>query len=211
MMLFSTWQYCTDPATGCSQTTNFNDVTNRRSGRCARRSRSPSGVPSHSRMAHLSVRRRRSSRKRSLPTAWAQKRSNVPIKTSRRLELAPIWSQISAPTISITYVANPHYREAGKPFFQTVVLKGGGDAEFGGARGAANRRSRLCLEPASDAASSVADGSRRRLVTVVSAFGTQVERIILNQTNPDPALGDMRSVWAADGSNAHPFLTNPAV
>ncbi len=47
--------------------------------------------------------------------------------------------------------------------------------------------------------------------TVISAFGTQVERIILNQTNPDPALGDKRSVWSADGSNAHPFLTNPAV
>ncbi len=46
---------------------------------------------------------------------------------------------------------------------------------------------------------------------VVSAFGTQVERIILNQTNPDPSLGDKRSVWEADGSNAHPFLTNPAV
>jgi peptide/nickel transport system substrate-binding protein len=49
------------------------------------------------------------------------------------------------------------------------------------------------------------------LGTVVVAFGTSVERIHLNQTNADPALGpDMRSVYA-DGTNPHPFLTDPMV
>jgi peptide/nickel transport system substrate-binding protein len=47
--------------------------------------------------------------------------------------------------------------------------------------------------------------------TIMSVYGTAVERIMINQANPDPALGDNRSVWAEDGSNNHPFLTNPAV
>jgi peptide/nickel transport system substrate-binding protein len=33
---------------------------------------------------------------------------------------------------------------------------------------------------------------------------------MLNQTNPDPALGDNRSEWMG-GTNPHPFLTDPAV
>jgi peptide/nickel transport system substrate-binding protein len=32
--------------------------------------------------------------------------------------------------------------------------------------------------------------------TVMSAFGTSVERIEVNFTNPDPALGDKRSTVA---------------
>ena len=42
--------------------------------------------------------------------------------------------------------------------------------------------------------------------TIVTAFSDSVERIILNQTNPDPALGDDRSEYL-DGGNPHPFLT----
>ena len=35
--------------------------------------------------------------------------------------------------------------------------------------------------------------------------------MLLNQTNPDPDLGDARSVWEEGNPNAHPFLTNPTV
>ena len=41
---------------------------------------------------------------------------------------------------------------------------------------------------------------------VVVAFSGLVERIVVNQTNPDPALGDDRSEYL-DGQNPHPFLT----
>ena len=44
------------------------------------------------------------------------------------------------------------------------------------------------------------------LGTVVVAFTSLVERIVVNQTNPDPALGDNRSEYL-DGQNPHPFLT----
>ena len=39
---------------------------------------------------------------------------------------------------------------------------------------------------------------------VISAFGTLVERLHVNQTDPDPALGDERSTAA----HPHPFLTD---
>jgi len=45
---------------------------------------------------------------------------------------------------------------------------------------------------------------------ILTGYGTSVERIHLNQTNPDPALGENRSEYM-DGTNPHPFLTIPAV
>jgi peptide/nickel transport system substrate-binding protein len=110
----------------------------------------------------------------------------------------------------VTYVPNPNYREEGKPFFARVVLKGGGDAESaaravletGEADYAWNLQVAFTILQQMEAAG---------LGTIVTAYGTSVERIMINQTNPDPALGDMRSVWVEDGSNAHPFLTDPAV
>ena len=41
---------------------------------------------------------------------------------------------------------------------------------------------------------------------VVSAFSSLVERIVLNQTNPDSSLGEDRSEYL-NGANPHPFLT----
>ena len=40
----------------------------------------------------------------------------------------------------------------------------------------------------------------------MSAFPSLVERIVLNQTNPDRSLGEDRSEYL-DGANPHPFLT----
>ena len=40
----------------------------------------------------------------------------------------------------------------------------------------------------------------------LSAFASDIERIAVNQTSPDPALGDDRSEYLA-GANPHPFLT----
>ena len=41
---------------------------------------------------------------------------------------------------------------------------------------------------------------------MVVAFTSLVERIVVNQTNPDPALGDDRSEYL-EGQNPHPFLS----
>jgi peptide/nickel transport system substrate-binding protein len=46
---------------------------------------------------------------------------------------------------------------------------------------------------------------------VVVSFGPGVERLMVNFTNPDPALGDNRSKWTPDNEFAHPFLSDYAV
>jgi peptide/nickel transport system substrate-binding protein len=110
----------------------------------------------------------------------------------------------------VTYVANPNFREEGKPYFQRVILKGGGDAESAARAvletGEADYAWNLQVLP-----QVLAQMEAAGVGTIITAYGTAVERIHINQTNPDPALGDMRSVLADDGSNTHPFLTNPAV
>lgn len=107
----------------------------------------------------------------------------------------------------IQFSANENFREAGKPAFATVLFKGGGDA-------AAAARSvletaefdyawNLQIDP-----TVLADMESAGNGTVVTAFGTSVERLHLNQFNPDPALGDARST--AEGG-PHPFLTEPHI
>lgn len=110
----------------------------------------------------------------------------------------------------VEFAANPNYREEGKPYFQRIVFKGGGDAESA---------ARAVLETGEfDYAwnlqvvpqildQMVAAGQGQLVVS----FGTSVERIHINHTNPDSALGDMRSVWVPDGSNGHPFLQVPEI
>ena len=111
----------------------------------------------------------------------------------------------------VTYTANPNYREEGKPYFARAVFKGGGDAESAARAvletGEADYAWNLQISPAVLSAMEAAGQG-----TVVVAFATNVERLMINQTNPDPMLGaDMRSVWMEDGSNGHPFLQVTAV
>ena len=112
---------------------------------------------------------------------------------------------------SVLYRFNPLYRsvESGLPYFGEVILKGGGTAadaarsvlQFNEADYAWN----LQVEPEILASLSAGGGG-----TIVSAFSTLVERLMINQTNPEASLGDLRSEYA-DGTNPHPFLTDPVV
>ncbi|MEM7335532.1 MAG: peptide ABC transporter substrate-binding protein [Chloroflexota bacterium] len=110
---------------------------------------------------------------------------------------------------SVLYAANDNYRDANKPFFSELFLKGGGDAAAAARSvletGEADYAWNLQVEPEILSTMELAGNGK-----VVSAFATSVERLMINQTNPDPALGDDRSVFM-DGENAHPFLTDPVV
>ena len=112
------------------------------------------------------------------------------------------------PNDVVTYVANPNYREEGKPHFERVVFKGGGDAESAARAvletGEADYAWNLQISPAVLNTMEAAGNG-----TVVVAFSSSVERIMLNQTDVSPDNPD-RSVYMA-GDNAHPFLTIPAV
>ena len=102
------------------------------------------------------------------------------------------------------YERNPFYR-GDAPHFDRVVLQGGGDAD-GAARatletGEADFAWNLQIEP-----EALRELEANGIGTAHTAFASQVERIVVNQTNPDPELGDDRSEYL-DGTNPHPFLT----
>ena len=106
----------------------------------------------------------------------------------------------------ISLEANPHYRDPSKPAFATVTLKGGGDAASAGRAvletGEFDYAWNLQLAP------DVLEGMRDAgLGVVVSGFGTLVERLIVNLTDPSPGLGDERSTRA----HPHPVLSDQRV
>ncbi|MCB0121007.1 MAG: peptide ABC transporter substrate-binding protein [Caldilineaceae bacterium] len=110
----------------------------------------------------------------------------------------------------VTYERNENYRVEGKPYFDRVVFKGGGDAASA-ARAALETGEmdyswNLQVEP-----QILQDMETAGVGTLVTAFGGNVERILINFTNPSADLGDQRSEWAPDNPNAHPFLTNKTV
>ena len=110
----------------------------------------------------------------------------------------------------VRYEPNEFYR-GDAPFFKEAIFKGGGDA-VGAARavmetGEADYGWNLQVEPEilNEMQSDDAFG------TIEAAFAGWIERLLMNQTNPDPELGDMRSEYVADGSNAHPFLVDTVI
>ena len=107
----------------------------------------------------------------------------------------------------VLYSMNENFREADKPAFSNILFKGGGDAASAARSvletGEFDYAWNLQVEP-EILSQMVAAGKG----TIVTAFGTSVERLELNFTNPDPALGDKRST--VEGG-PHPFLSDPAV
>ena len=106
----------------------------------------------------------------------------------------------------VVYEMNENYREEGKPAFSTVLFKGGGDAASAARSvletGEFDYAWNLQVEP--EILSQMAAAGKGQVVT---AFGTSVERLMVNFTNPDPALGEERGTV----KHPHPFLTDPAV
>ncbi|MDE9449384.1 peptide ABC transporter substrate-binding protein [Aliiroseovarius sp. Z3] len=107
----------------------------------------------------------------------------------------------------VTFEANPRYRDPEKPGFATVTIKGGGDA-ISAARavletGEMDYAWNLQVDP--EILNTMADGGTGQ---IIRSFGTPVERLMINRTNPAPSLGDLRSTLKG---GPHPFLTDPAV
>ncbi|MEL6913297.1 MAG: peptide ABC transporter substrate-binding protein [Pseudomonadota bacterium] len=115
------------------------------------------------------------------------------------------------PNDVITMEANPNYRDPAKPAFARVTFKGGGDATAAGRAvmetGEFDYAWNLQLAP--DVIAQMEEGG---MGTPVAGFGPLVERIMLNNSNPDPARGELRSVKDdPTGGSEHPFLGDPAV
>ena len=110
----------------------------------------------------------------------------------------------------ITFSANENYRDPNKPAFATATFKGGGDAASAARAvletGEFDYAWNLQVEPEVLAQMAAAGKG-----TVVTAFGPAVERLMVNQTNDDPGLGPEKRSLYLDGTNPHPFLSDPAV
>lgn len=109
------------------------------------------------------------------------------------------------PNDVVTYEINSNYRDPAKPFFKTVTFKGGGDAtsaaravcQTGDVDYAWNLQvEATVLKPLLDAGDSKCQ--------MATATSPNVERILLNRTNPDPKLGDKRG----EPDQPHPFLSD---
>ena len=111
------------------------------------------------------------------------------------------------PNDVIELSANPNFRFPDRPYFATVTFKGGGDATAAARSvcetGEFDYAWNLQMDP-----TILAGMAAQGRCAIEVSFGTSVERIHLNQTNPDPALGDAR---ATVEGGPHPFLTDPIV
>ncbi len=198
-----TWRYCTDEATGCTASSAFTDVTSVKA------------------LDDLTVKITFHAPTPYPYTAFVG--AGVPVLSSAQFadcvgtaasgcdeeNYAPLGSGPYrivdfTPDRNARYERNPHYR-GDRPYFDGVALVGGGDAlsaaqsvlEIGEADYAWN----LQIDP-----QALADMENAGNGMVVSAFSSLVERIVLNQTNADPSLGNDRSEYL-DGANPHPLLT----
>ncbi|MFM2354994.1 MAG: hypothetical protein RLZZ528_730 [Pseudomonadota bacterium] len=100
--------------------------------------------------------------------------------------------------------ANPNYRDPAKPAFATMTLKGGGDAQAAARAvmetGEFDYAWNTQINPETQAAMTAAGKG-----VLLNGFGTLVERIEMNMTNPDPALPEGER---STTKHPHPFLSD---
>ena len=105
----------------------------------------------------------------------------------------------------VTYTINENYRDTNKPFFKSVTFKGGGDATSAARAvfqtGEYDYGWNLQVEYS--ILKPMIEASDTKGVSLASV-SSNVERILLNRTNPDPALGAKRS----EPDQPHPFLSD---
>ncbi len=107
---------------------------------------------------------------------------------------------------SVQYSINQNYREPNKPFFETVSLKGGGDAATAATAvlqtGEWDFAWNLLVDPG--VLRKQAEGGEGDIVVIP---GTAVEYLTLNFSDPNKEVDGQRSQW----QTPHPFLTDKAV
>ena len=197
-----TWRYCTDEATGCTASSSFADITSVEAlddstVKITFHAPTPypytafvgAGVPVISQAQFADC--------IGAAAAGCDDENFAPLGPGpyRIVEFTP--DELAV------YERNPHYY-GDKPFFDRIILKGGGEALSAAKsvldEGEADYAWNLQIDPETLATLEAAGNGK-----VISAFSSLVERIVLNQTNDDPALGEDRSEYL-DGTNPHPFF-----
>ncbi|HWV23771.1 MAG TPA: peptide ABC transporter substrate-binding protein [Thermomicrobiales bacterium] len=107
----------------------------------------------------------------------------------------------------VTYVMNENYREPNKPFFERVILKGGGDAAAAARAvlqtGEYDYAWNLSIE--SSVLDSMVNDDNKGIFEIVG--GLDIERININFSDPDKEVDGQRS----EMNTPHPILSDHAV
>ncbi|HIA58266.1 MAG TPA: peptide ABC transporter substrate-binding protein, partial [Candidatus Lambdaproteobacteria bacterium] len=201
-----TYEYCTNPDTGCTQTNYYSDI------------QSVKALDSHTVKITFTVAKpfpyaafvgynSPILQKAQFDGCQGAKAQECTEQNFHPIGTGPFKVVDFKPNDVIVFEANPNYRDASKPAFGRLVFKGGGDATSAARAvletGEMDYAWNLQVEP--EILSKMEQAGKG---TVVSAFGTAVERLMVNFTNPDPALGEIRSeyIGGSNNRNAHPFL-----
>jgi peptide/nickel transport system substrate-binding protein len=204
-----TWRYCTDEATGCTNKTSFDPIANIEpiddtTFKIIWKEPNPNPYISFVGSSGMILQRKQFANcigAAANTSAECQAANLAPIGTNA-------WKlREFRPGDTVIYERNPFYRAADNVFFDTVEIKGGGDA--------ATAAHAVCTTAEADFALNlqvpkavlepILAGGNCDVIAGGSTGG--VERIVINFANPDPALGDKRS----EPDQPHPFLTDPAV
>ncbi len=198
-----TWQYCTHPEGGCSQATKYEGIASVEAvdpSTIKVTFNGPKANPYTAFVSALSPVLQKAQFEACLGAAapTCTDPNNMPIGTG------PF--KVTGFTVNdtVTMAMNENYRDPAKPAFASAVIKGGGDAE-GSARavmetGEFDYAWNTQIPPDTQA-SMLAAGKGQFVV----AFGTLVERIEMNTTDPDPALPEGERATA---KHPHPILSD---
>jgi peptide/nickel transport system substrate-binding protein len=199
------WQYCTDPEGGCAQAPNYADVENVEAVD-DQTIKVTFSVPKPYPYGPFVGAQAPILQKAQFADCLGAKAPTCTDANTKPIGTGPFVVTDFKANDVVTLEANPNFRDPEKPAFANVVLKGGGDPasaarsvlETGEFDYAWNAQ----VEPEILAQMAAAGKGE-----VISAFGTLVERLHVNQTDPDPKWGDERSTAA----HPHPFLTDENV
>jgi peptide/nickel transport system substrate-binding protein len=196
-----TWKYATDKATAAATATNFADIDtidkiDDTTIKVTLKNPSPTPYASFAGPNGLII------QKKAFEDYMGAKAKDAPANL-KPVGTGPFMVVDFKPGDVVTYKANPNYRDPNKPCFSDVTLKGGGDAtsaaraslQTGDVDYAWN------LQVTADVLQQLAQGGKGELITAPS---NSVERLHLNMTNADPALGDKRS----EPNQPNPFLSD---
>jgi peptide/nickel transport system substrate-binding protein len=198
-----TWQYCTHPEGGCAQATKFEGVASVEAvdaGTIKVTFSGPKPNPYTAFVGALSPVLQKAQFTPCLGAAapTCTDPNNMPIGTG------PFMVTGFTVNDTVSMLANPNYRDPSKPAFASAVIKGGGDAE-GSARavmetGEFDYAWNTQIPPDSQAAMTAAGKGQ-----FVVAFGTLVERLEMNTTDPS---ADLPEGERSTAKHPHPVLSD---
>ncbi len=201
-----TAQYCMDPAGGCAQSAKFEGIENIETPdplTVVVNFKEPKPVPYNAFVGGQSPIIQAAQFKDCLG-------AKAPECTSANfgpIGTGPFVVTNFKPNDVIQMKANENYREEGKPAFASVTFKGGGDAAAAGRAvmetGEFDYAWNMQLSP--DVLKKMAEGGKG---VPMSAFGTLVERIEMNMTDPSPDLPEGERSTA---KHPHPILSDEKV